>query len=281
MSVGSTWYKFDFHNHTPASDDYLRQGTTDRDWLLAYMQEHVDGVIISDHNSGARIDTLKRELQLMQVKHQDGRLPTFRELSLFPGVELTATGNVHILAIFHEDSSGGDVERLIGQCNHNRGVPRGEPNHELVLGLGPAAIIHTIQQQDALCILAHIDAPKGALTSLTNEAELRDAFGAGPNAVELRGHPSAITNGLHRQLIENLPHVRGSDAHDPAHAGSRTCWLKMSELNFDGLRNALLDHSNCVFPERASATPAQPSVTNPTVLRWKSRASPYQFQSLL
>lgn len=22
MSVGSKWYKFDFHNHTPASNDY-------------------------------------------------------------------------------------------------------------------------------------------------------------------------------------------------------------------------------------------------------------------
>lgn len=53
MSAGSRWYKFDFHNHTPAFDDYKESGITEREWLLAYMRQHVDGVIISDHNMGA------------------------------------------------------------------------------------------------------------------------------------------------------------------------------------------------------------------------------------
>ncbi|MER5005480.1 anti-phage protein Ppl [Atlantibacter hermannii] len=247
MSVGSRWYKFDFHNHTPASEDYREPGITDREWLLAYMRQQVDGVIVSDHNSGARIDHLKSELQQMARDAQTGDLPGYRPLTLFPGVELTATGNVHILAVLHTECTGADVERLIGQCNNHSPVPRNEPNHQLVLQAGPAGIISTIRRNpEALCILAHIDAAKGIL-SLTNQTELEDAFSAGPHAVEIRHQPDDITNGTHRRLIKNLPYLRGSDAHHPDHAGARTCWLKMSSPDFDGLRHALLDHENCVL----------------------------------
>lgn len=62
--VGSRWYKFDFHNHTPASHDYKIPDISPREWLLAYMKQHVDCVVISDHNSGAWVDVLKGELRI-------------------------------------------------------------------------------------------------------------------------------------------------------------------------------------------------------------------------
>lgn len=37
--VGSRWYKFDFHNHTPASHDYKIPDISPREWLLAYMKQ--------------------------------------------------------------------------------------------------------------------------------------------------------------------------------------------------------------------------------------------------
>lgn len=248
MSVGSRWYKFDFHNHTRASHDYAKPDVTDREWLLAYMRQKVDGVIISDHNSGARIDSLKNELQQMARDASTDDLQGYRPLTLFPGVELTATGNVHILAVLHTESTGADVERLIGQCNNSFPVPREALNHQLVLQTGPAGIISLIRNNpDALCILAHIDAPKGILTSMTNQGELEAAFLAQPHAVEFRFDPADIQDGTHKRLIKNLPWLRGSDAHHPDHAGARTCWLKMSTPDFDGLRHALLDHENCVL----------------------------------
>ncbi len=268
MSVGSRWYKFDFHNHTPASDDYKEPRITDREWLLAYMRQQIDGVVISDHNSGARIDRLKSELQQMVRDAQTGDLPGYRPLTLFPGVELTATGNVHILAVLHTECTGADVERLIGQCNNHSPISRSEPNHQLVLQAGPAGIVSTIRRNpEALCILAHIDAAKGIL-SLTNQTELEDAFSAGPHAVEIRHQPEAITNGTHKRLIKNLPCLRGSDAHHPEQAGVRACWLKMSSPNFDGLRHALLDHENCVLFD---ATPPDEPALQLRSLRIRTR----------
>lgn len=269
MLVGSKWYKFDFHNHTPSSHDYLHPETTDREWLLAYMNLEIDGVIISDHNSGGQIDSLKRELKLMREEALAGKKNGYRALTLFPGVELTATGNVHILAVLHEDSTNAQIERLIGQCNDNAPISRHEKNHQLVLQKGPAGIVSIIKQDpEAICILAHIDGPKGVLTSLTNQAELEAAFDAGPHAVEIRGALADITDGTHRRLISSLPKVRGSDAHSPEYAGGRICWLKMSELNFDGLRSALQDHDNCVIFD--GSPPALPSLRLKS-LRLKTR----------
>ncbi|HAO9770745.1 TPA: hypothetical protein IRP48_004970, partial [Escherichia coli O25b:H4-ST131] len=107
------------------------------------------------------------------------------------------------------------------------------------LQLGPAGIISNIRRNPkAVCILAHIDAAKGVL-SLTNQAELTAAFQESPHAVEIRHRVEDITDGTRRRLIDNLPWLRGSDAHHPEQAGVRTCWLKMSSPDFDGLRHAL------------------------------------------
>lgn len=258
MTVGSRWFKFDFHNHTPASDDYRVPDLQPREWLLAYMRQQVDCVVISDHNCGAWIDVLKAELANMSRDASSGELADFRPLTLFPGVELTATGNVHILAVLHTQSTSAEVERLLAQCNNNYPISRETPNHELVLQLGPAGIISNIRRNpEAVCILAHIDAAKGVLTSLTNQGELTAAFQSKPHAVEIRHREEEITNGAHRRLIADLPWLRGSDAHHPEQAGVRTCWLKMSAPDFDGLRHALLDPENCVlFDDNPPEAPA-------------------------
>ncbi len=128
----------------------------------------------------------------------------------------------------------------------------------MVLRNGVASIVSSIKQYaNAVCVLAHIDAAKGVL-SVTNQTELTDAFEAKPGGVEIRFDLSDITDGTHKRLIEGLPKLRGSDAHHPDNAGLRTCWLKMSELNFDGLKSALLDHENCVLLD--SLPPSEPSL---------------------
>ena len=35
---GSKWWKFDFHAHTPESDDYSDKAVTPAEWLLAFMR---------------------------------------------------------------------------------------------------------------------------------------------------------------------------------------------------------------------------------------------------
>jgi predicted metal-dependent phosphoesterase TrpH len=87
---GSRWWKFDFHTHTPASEDYGKgpnqrelKNRTPKEWLLDYMRAGIDCVTVTDHNSGAWIDRLKGALsELENESHAD-----FRPIHLFPGKE--------------------------------------------------------------------------------------------------------------------------------------------------------------------------------------------------
>ena len=52
------------------------------------MRAEIDCVAITDHNTGAWIDQVKKELSLMENNHPQG----FRPLYLFPGVEISVHG---------------------------------------------------------------------------------------------------------------------------------------------------------------------------------------------
>ncbi|GEA17975.1 PHP domain-containing protein [Moorella sp. E306M] len=118
--VGSRWWKFDFHAHTPASEDYgkgpdqsnLRQRTPE-EWLLDYMRAGIDCVAITDHNSGAWIDRLKESLKTLEEENH----PDFRPIYIFPGVELTVNGGVHILVILDPQKGTSDIDTLLGTAN--------------------------------------------------------------------------------------------------------------------------------------------------------------------
>ncbi len=120
---GLKWWKFDFHSHTPTSDSYgggkdqqrLKQRTP-REWLLDYMKAGIDCLAITDHNSSRWIDALKHEYDLMQ---QESPLPNgFRPLPLFPGVEISANGGVHLLAIFDYAATTSEIDRLLGAVGY-------------------------------------------------------------------------------------------------------------------------------------------------------------------
>ena len=74
---GSRWWKFDFHSHTPASEDYGKglnqkalKGRTPEEWLLDYMQAGIDCVVVTDHNSGDWVDKLKLALNDLTEKEE-------------------------------------------------------------------------------------------------------------------------------------------------------------------------------------------------------------------
>ena len=89
---GARWWRFDFHTHSPASNDYGKgpqqsalQGRSPRQWLLDFMQAEVDCVAVTDHNTGSWIDRFKEHYETLRLERPEG----FRELHLFPGAEIT------------------------------------------------------------------------------------------------------------------------------------------------------------------------------------------------
>ncbi len=252
---GARWWKFDFHTHTPASKDYgkglerasLKQ-IAPTEWLLGFMRAGVDCVAVTDHNTGAWIDPLKQALRELEGGHQD-----FRPLHLFPGVEITASGGIHVLAILDPDQGSADVATLLGAVDYHgtKGA------NDTAANASPINVLESIAKSGAIPILAHVDGPSGAWTLPGNTLKPLLEF-AGLYAVEVI-NPDSPKPDLYRQRRLMCTEVLGSDSHHPtgvvgsSHPGSHYTWVKMAEPSLEGLRLALLDGSG--FSIRRSDAP--------------------------
>ena len=219
---------------TTVKDHNLRRcgRQTPTEWLLQFMRAGVDCVAITDHNSGEWIDRLRTALaELEKEKH-----PEFQPLHLFPGVEITANGGTHILALFDPKTSSGEIAVLLGAVRY-----RGESGKsDVAAESAPIQVVEEIHKAGAIPILAHVDEPDGAWKMSGNTlAPLLD--GGFPLAIEVRHlqRPSARTVYLQRKL--EWAEVLGSDSHHPKYAnvdrfpGSHFTWVKMSAPSIEGL----------------------------------------------
>ena len=89
---GSKWWKFDFHTHTPKSNDYGHgdesfKNIKPEEWLRKAMESGLDCVAVTDHNAGGWIDELKAKNK--ELRECGTRSVWYKELTIFPGVEIT------------------------------------------------------------------------------------------------------------------------------------------------------------------------------------------------
>lgn len=262
---GSRWWRFDVHAHTPASLDtrgWQAAVGTDREvtpeqWLGRFMAAEVDCVAVTDHNTGAWIDRLKRAYARMKEDKPEG----FRPLHLFPGVELSVNGGVHLLALFDLGADTSDIDRLLGAVAYhgNRGDSDGVTRKSL------EEVLEEVRRAGGLPIPAHVDLVKGLFHAGPGEHApgwdantLRQVIESGAlMAVEqvdlaARLHPATEHVGWPRVLGSDTHSFRGERA-----PGSRFTWVKMARPCLEGLRLALLDGEG-VSVRRSDQGPFEP-----------------------
>ncbi len=247
---GAKWWKFDFHSHTPASNDYGKgplqarlQGRTPKEWLLDYMRAGIDCVAITDHNSGAWIDQLKQALKELEIEKH----PDFLPLYLFPGVEISVNGGIHLLAIFNMDKTTSDIDRLLGAVGF-MGVKGAS---DTVTTKSFDQVVGKITAAGGIAIPAHVDEPNGLFNlqgaTLAQALECDDIFACEQTSSTFK-EPE-----LYKSKKLTWTKVLGTDAHHPSgengqtYPGSRFTWVKMGCPNIEGLRLALLDGSLSVL----------------------------------
>ncbi len=252
---GSRWWKFDFHTHTPASTDtpwHRLIGTPDaltpEAWLLKYMTAEIDCVAITDHNSGAWVDKLKTAYAAMHQQAQAGHAPAgFRALHLFPGVEISVQGGIHLLAIFDPSASSQTISDLLAAVAYDG--TRGDSDG--VTRQGAAEVVAKVQDAGGLAIPSHVDADNGLLQTEPGSRKTR----LNANTVrQVLQEPGLVAlewldvtqpgPAVLDEVKRPFARVLGSDCHSfrgEAVPGSRYTWVKMTTPNLDGLRLALLD----------------------------------------
>ena len=246
---GARWWKFDFHTHTPASRDTYWHRTnhgalTPQQWLQRFMDAEMDCIAITDHNSGVWIDELKAAYERMQ---QD-KAPGFRELHLFPGVEISVNGGFHLLALFDIDRTTSDIDTLLGAVDYD-GV---KGDSDSVTRKSAIEVFEAVLHAGGIPIPAHTDAEKGLLrlqdvTSRKAELDantLRQIFSCRDIiAMEVvdRSRPKPV---LYEEARLSWSEVLGSDCHSfqgDNPPGARYTWVKMENPSLEGLRLALMD----------------------------------------
>lgn len=244
---GARWWKFDFHTHTPASKDYGKgpnqaslRGITPEEWLLGYMRACIDCVAVTDHNSGTWIDQLKESLKRLEQETH----PEYRPLYLFPGVEITANGGVHILAILDFSAGSAEINRLLGAV-HSRAE---DGTSDVACDLASIQVVTEIAAAGGITVLAHVDDHNGLFQQVEGNTLTPILDSPSVYAIELR-EPTFQKPTVYNDLKIMWAEVLGSDSHHPDGSqgdkfpGSHYTWVKMGEPSLEGLRLALLDNA--------------------------------------
>lgn len=240
---GSKWWKFEFHAHTPASDDYPKDDPSQRDkitpkqWLQPYIDKQFDAVVVTDHNSGEWVDKLKQATEELRTASPTASIPV-----IFPGVELGVDGGYHILLVLDPSKGTSDIAGLVRACGYDG--KWGDPAGRTTQGL--STILDVAQKHHALVIPAHVNDRNGNgiwnhpdFGSLLKALRHRDLF-AWEELPQGIDQPPAVEQLLREKAMTV---IAGSDCHTLklADVGCRWTWVKMSEPSRDGLRLALLD----------------------------------------
>lgn len=263
---GSKWWKFDFHNHTPASLDYKGDKTiTPRQWLENYLSKGIQCIVVTDHNTGGWIDKLKVELETLKLSDA----ATWGQVTVFPGIELSCNGGVHLLAILDPSKGSADIEAIRGSVGYlgTLGDSDGVTNESV------EKVIRVIHSMGGVACAAHIDQPKGLVISLTDHNTLQPIFKL-LDAVEVI-NPGATCLLPHASALKDIASILGSDSHHPDRIGSGFTWMKMSSPTIEGLRLALLDPESAVRrSDKCAYYPQQlghPKIKNITVEKLRLR----------
>lgn len=259
QQIGSKWWKFDFHTHTPASMDYgksdheLKNTILPRQWLMDYINKGIECIAITDHNSGEWVDKIKEEADKLRGEGY--------EIHIFPGVEITSHGNIHILGIFDPIKTTSHVSLVIGDTGYKGTVG----DSDAVTERSPQQVIEVIIGREGVAIPAHIDKPSGLCLVHKSGSTLQQILSKASAVEIIKTHSeyeaqqenSSPLKG-YEDLKTNLISVLGSDSHHPNTVGRAFTWVKMCTPSIEGLRLALLDGSDSI--KRSDQHPDSPNV---------------------
>lgn len=243
---GARWWKVDLHTHTPASDDYgkgpqqaVLKARNAEEWLLDFMRAGIDCVAITDHNSGEWISRVQAALTGLSQSKPEG----YRPLCVFPGVEISVYGGIHVLAILDTEKTTSDVDSLLGAVGYSgtKGASDSVTTKTFI------EVVAAITAAGGLAIPAHVDCESGLFkltgTTLNQALECEEIV-----AVEVVDSAAAKPP-AYAQADVRWTELIGSDSHHPSgpsgkrFPGSHYTWVKMGTPSLDGLRLAFRDGS--------------------------------------
>lgn len=200
----------------------------------------VSVLAVTDHNSVSAI-------------HEFRAAAEGHEITVFPGFEIASNEGIHILCIYPPDTAAETLERYLGEF----GIRSPEPSSDL--SSEPfEQILQKVEEQGGVTVAAHATGRKGLFKVLDGQARIRAWRNEDLRAIQIPGPVSALPDNV-RHIVENknpeycralaageeraVAVVNAKDVAKPEDLDDTTasCWIKMSQVTIDGLRQAFLD----------------------------------------
>ena len=189
---------------------------------------------------------------------------------VFPGFEIRSSDGIHVLCIYPRDNQADQLGRYLGELGIR------ETGSSSTLSSGPFEdVLLKVREQGGITIAAHVTQKNGLFRVLTGQPRINAWRSKNLLAVQIPG-PVEILPKPVLQIVENenreyerptsagsklaVAVVNAKDVAEPEDLDdpSATCWIKMSEVSIEGLRQAFLDPdsrirlNSDVEPERYS-----------------------------
>ena len=167
---------------------------------------------------------------------------------VFPSFEAVTKDGVHLLCLFNLDRSANDLERIIGDCGiHDQRADSPTGDYDVL-----ELLQRSRNKWDSVCIAAHVASAGGLLRALSGQSRMNSWKSPDLLACSLPGSVDEAPDDL-RLILQNknvdyqrdrpVAIANAQDVNGPVdltRPGS-SCWIKMSEVSVDGLRQAFLD----------------------------------------
>lgn len=272
-NIGEKLVSVDLHVHTPESKCYISNKLDIDDEYISllekYNEKDIKVMAITDHNT---IEGYKKMMQIkkhaeekiklwseleeidivkQKIELEQDKINLFNKILILPGVEFQANPGVHLLLIFNPDIDIKLIEDFIEKNGYPREV-QGMENPE-ISSKSTLEIIQNARELGAITIAAHVDSDKGALTVLPKGMSRAQFFRSEHlmaiqvvNLAKIEYLKTLYQSNEYRR--NQLPaFIRCSDFHnDKDDIENYVTYMMLSELNFDSVKDALLNSIECI-----------------------------------
>ncbi len=212
--------------------------------ILACVNEGIEVIGVTDHHRIESSEKLIREAEAAG-------------LVAFPGFEYYSKDGVHYLCLFDSGTSIKAVQAKLHECvAHNGEDPETVGKYDALEFMEKCH-----EWKGAICVAAHLCSKNGLLKELSSSPRANawksERLFAGCLPGDIDGAPPehrAILKNNEPEYLRSRPVaiINANDLSSPSDAGnfSVSCWLKMSDVTVEGLRQAFLDPKSRIRLER-------------------------------
>ena len=202
--------------------------------IEACQEQKIDAIAVTDHYR------VRSSASLIECSKKAG-------IMVFPGFEAVTKDGVHLLCLFDPETDINELERILGACGIRRDHQESPTGQYDVM-----EFLDEAQKWGAVCIAAHIASDGGLLRKLSGRSRINAWQSPNLLACSLPGPVGDAPDDL-RPILENknadyrrehpVAVLNAKDVSCPSHLKDlgTSCWIKMSEVTIEGLRQAFLD----------------------------------------